>query len=105
MFAAVAVSGRVATARKMEERKDEIIVEKTLDWLGRHWKAVAVLFWLILCASFIYQRWGAIRWFGLGDTDDNMRMMQVRGLLHGQGWFDLAQHRLVGSNIHWSRLV
>ena len=37
-----------------------------------------------------------------------MRMMQVRGLLHGQGWFDLRQHRLsppVGANIHWSRLV
>jgi hypothetical protein len=34
-----------------------------------------------------------------------MRMMQVRGLLHGQGWYDLAQHRMAGSNIHWSRLV
>jgi len=47
----------------------------------------------------------AIQIFALGDTDDNMRMMQVRGLLHGQGWFDLQQHRLAGSNIHWSRLV
>jgi len=37
-----------------------------------------------------------------------MRMMQVRGLLHGQGWFDLRQYRLnppYGANIHWSRLV
>ena len=37
-----------------------------------------------------------------------MRMMQVRGLLHGQGWFDLRQYRLnppFGANIHWSRLV
>ena len=34
--------------------------------------------------------------------------MQVRGLLHGQGWFDLRQHRLnppLGASIHWSRLV
>ena len=34
-----------------------------------------------------------------------MRIMQVRALLDGQGWYDLAQHRLAGSNIHWSRLV
>ena len=53
----------------------------------------------------LYDRWGAIRIFALGDTDDNMRMMQVRGLLRGQGWYDLAQHRMAGSNIHWSRLV
>jgi hypothetical protein len=79
--------------------------QRVLDWLGRHWKLAATLTWLGLSAWFIYQRWGAIRWFGLGDTDDNMRMMQVRAWLAGQGWFDLAQHRLAGSNIHWSRLV
>src|SRR6185369_10789034 len=79
--------------------------ERVLDWFGRRWKLVAILTWLAFCGWFIFQRWGAIRWFGLGDTDDNMRMMQVRALLHGQGWFDLAQHRLAGSNIHWSRLV
>jgi hypothetical protein len=79
--------------------------ERVLDWFGRHWKLVAVLTWLAFSGWFIFQRWNAIRWFGLGDTDDNMRMMQVRALIHGQGWFDLAQHRLAGSNIHWSRLV
>src|SRR5690349_22761639 len=79
--------------------------ERALDWLGRHWKLVAVLTWLGLSTWFIFQRWSAIRWFGLGDTDDNMRVMQVRALLNGQSWFDLAQHRLAGSNIHWSRLV
>src|SRR5262245_65424006 len=78
---------------------------RTLDWLGRHWKGIALLVWFSFCVGFVLQRWDAIRWFSLGDTDDNMRMMQVRGLLHGQGWFDLAQHRLAGSNIHWSRLV
>src|SRR5436853_507398 len=56
----------------------------------------------------IYDRWDQIRWFGLGDTDDNMRMMQVRALLHGQGWYDLRNYRMnppFGANIHWSRLV
>ena len=81
---------------------------RVVDWLERHWKLAVLLVWVGLCAWFIYQRWGAIRWFGLGDTDDNMRIMQVRALLHGQGWFDLRQYRLnppFGANIHWSRLV
>jgi len=42
------------------------------------------------------------------DTDDAMRMVVVRDLLHGQGWYDLVQHRLdtpYGAEIHWSRLV
>src|SRR3954470_21567679 len=48
------------------------------------------------------------RFFGFSDTDDNMRIMQVRALLHGQGWYDLRNYRMnppFGANIHWSRLV
>ena len=75
------------------------------DALDRHWRWWLLLFWLAVGGFMIYSRWAAIEGFGLGDTDDNMRMMQVRGLLAGQGWYDLQQHRLVGSNIHWSRLV
>ncbi|KMO41952.1 hypothetical protein VQ02_04585 [Methylobacterium variabile] len=42
----------------------------------------------------------------LPDTDDAMRMVQVRDLLAGQPWFDLAQHRHAGAPpMHWSRLV
>lgn len=68
--------------------------------------------WLIAWAGFavwlISWKWGAIHWFALGDTDDNMRMSQVRALLHGQDWYDLRQYKLNppdGFNIHWSRLV
>jgi hypothetical protein len=74
----------------------------------RHWKWIVVVVWLCICAWFIYQKWSDIRWFYLGDTDDNMRMMQVRGLLHGQRWYDLRDYRMnppYGANIHWSRLV
>jgi hypothetical protein len=49
-----------------------------------------------------------IRWFSLPDTDDNMRMSQVRALLNGQGWYDLRQYKMnppEGFNMHWSRLV
>jgi hypothetical protein len=66
------------------------------------------IFWAATAALLVYDKWNFIQWFALGDTDDNMRMMQVRGLLAGQDWFDLRQYRLAppeGANIHWSRLV
>ena len=64
--------------------------------------------WLAAAVFLIVWRWPAVRTLGLGDTDDNMRLMQVRALLDGQGWFDLRQYRLDpprGADIHWSRLV
>ena len=76
--------------------------------VGRHWKWLVLLAWLAFCAWFTVEKWANIRLFLLPDTDDNMRMMQVRALLHGQGWFDLRQYRMnppFGANIHWSRLV
>jgi hypothetical protein len=76
-----------------------------LDFLDRQWRRWLLVLWLIVAGYMLYDRWGSIRIFALGDTDDNMRIMQVRALLQGQGWYDLTQHRLAGSNIHWSRLV
>ena len=92
----------------MAEGKAGDFEGRALDWLGRNWKLVTLLCWLGFCAWMIFDRWTQIRWFALGDTDDNMRIMQVRALLHGQGWYDLRQYRLnppAGANIHWSRLV
>ena len=89
-------------------RKEQALEERLVSLIERHWKLIVLLTWLGFCAWFIFQRWDEIHWFRLGDTDDNMRMMQVRGLLQGQGWYDLRQHHLnppVGANIHWSRLV
>ena len=77
----------------------------SFDHLDRHWRWWLLVFWLAVAGFMVFGRWSAIQGFSLGDTDDNMRMMQVRALLGGQGWYDLEQHRLVGSNIHWSRLV
>jgi hypothetical protein len=79
-----------------------------LDGLERRWRWWVLLFWLATAALLLYTRWGAINAFALGDTDDNMRIMQVRDLLAGQGWYDLRQYRLnppSGADIHWSRLV
>lgn len=72
------------------------------------WVLVLVLIWLTVAGWMLWQRWGAIQWFVLADTDDNMRLSQVRAWLNGQGWFDLRQMKLNppgGFDIHWSRLV
>lgn len=77
-------------------------------WLDRHWRLVVLLFWLGACAWLIHGRWAGIHWFSLPDTDDNLRIAQVRALLGGQDWYDLRQYRLDppgGADIHWSRLV
>ena len=79
-----------------------------IDRLARHWRPLLLLFWAAVAVYMLVARWAAIRGFSLGDTDDNMRMMQVRALLDGQGWYDLRQYKLnppTGADIHWSRLV
>ena len=62
--------------------------------------------WLFVVAHF------AGNWTTIGavfrDTDDLMRLTQLRDLLAGQGWFDLHQYRLdppAQVPMHWSRLV
>jgi multisubunit Na+/H+ antiporter MnhB subunit len=72
------------------------------------WLLPTIAIWLVICTVFIVLRWQQIIWFSLGDTDDNLRLMQVRSWLNGQDWYDLRQYRLnppEGANIHWSRLV
>ncbi|MEJ7926322.1 hypothetical protein WG908_06060 [Sphingobium sp. AN641] len=74
----------------------------------RHWKWLIFLFWIATAAWLLTARWPSVEWFVLSDTDDNMRYLQVRDWLAGQGWFDLRQYRLDppgGADIHWSRLV
>ena len=92
----------------MLKRKVDVLFDGIVATVERHWKLLTVVGWLLFCAWFAYTRWANIVTFNLGDTDDNMRMMQVRALLHGQDWFDLRQYRLnppFGANIHWSRFV
>jgi hypothetical protein len=88
------------------EAKGGFRLDKELD---RHWLRWMALFWVIVVAWFLHDRQGNIYWLLLGDTDDNMRLMQVRAWLAGQGWYDLRQYRLDpalgGFDIHWSRLV
>lgn len=82
--------------------------DRMMAWVERRWRTV---FWLLFagaCVYFLYYKWGAIGWLALSDTDDNMRLAEVKAWLGGQAWFDLRQHQLAppqGLNIHWSRIV
>lgn len=83
-------------------------LEKVAEVLSRRWLALVAVIWIVTCGIMVNYRWGMIRWFTLPDTDDNMRMSQVRAWLGGQGWYDLRQYKLnppAGFDIHWSRLV
>ena len=83
-------------------------MEKLKQVLDRRWRLLLLIAWALFCAWLIYSRWNYIRGFILSDTDDNMRMSQVRAWMNGQDWFDLRQYKMnypYGINIHWSRLV
>lgn len=76
--------------------------------LSAHWLRWTLLAWGVIAGWYLWDRWGQVNALSLSDTDDNMRLMQVRALLDGQGWYDLRQYRLSppgGLDIHWSRLV
>ncbi len=68
--------------------------------------ALAALLALLLTCVWAWRDWAALSVLRLPDTDDVMRLQQIRDWLGGQGVGDLAQHRLgaVGLEMHWSRL-
>ena len=86
----------------------EASLERLKGEIDRNWRQWVMVAWVAIAAWYVYDRWGQIRWWSLGDTDDNMRLMQVRAWMAGQGWYDLRQYRMnppVGFDIHWSRIV
>lgn len=93
----------------MSEDRLAAVQQRIVEPLFRHWRWVLVAAWLLYIAFIIANRWNLIQALALSDTDDNLRLAQVRAWLGGQGWYDLAQHRFDpahgGADIHWSRLV
>lgn len=70
------------------------------------WRIIAI--WLLLAVFLATAQRETIVTMFLADPDDTLRLVQVRELLAGQGWFDLVQHRIhppEGLAMHWSRLV
>ena len=76
---------------------------------GARWR----LAFLTLAVTVIVGVWlGVAHWdeldTGYGDTDDATRLVAVRALLDGRGWFDQLVTRFqppVGVWMHWSRLL
>lgn len=74
----------------------------------RHDVLAALTLALMLSAVWAWRDWTQLSLLHLPDTDDAMRLQQIRDWLSGQRWSDLTQHRLgppPGLPMHWSRLV
>jgi hypothetical protein len=68
---------------------------------------LAVIGWLLIAAQLFTQYWAATAG-SLFDSDDAMRLVEVRSFLGGHGWFDLHEARIDppnGYDSHWSRLI
>jgi hypothetical protein len=66
-----------------------------------------VLAWLLVAVVLLLQYWAQTA-ATLLDTDDAMRLVQMRAWLAGQGWYDLHEARVqppLGYDSHWSRLI
>lgn len=67
-----------------------------------------LLAWIMVAALLLATGLGRIMTGAFPDPDDVLRLVQVRDLLAGQGWYDLTQHRIDPAGapaMHWSRLV
>ncbi len=59
----------------------------------------------LLSAVWVIRDWANLVARHLPDTDDAVRLQQIRDWLGGQAFADLSQHRLAGGlAMHWSRL-
>jgi len=66
---------------------------------------LAVAFALLLGIAWAARDWANLSALRLPDTDDAMRLQQIRDWLGGQAFDDVRQYRLAGGlAMHWSRL-
>lgn len=67
-----------------------------------------LIFWAAFAAAAAALQIADPEIFARTDPDSVLRLVQVRDLIAGQGWFDLVQHRMdppAGTLMHWSRLI
>jgi hypothetical protein len=70
------------------------------------WRLFAGFFFVTAAGLILRSIYGGMPL--INDTDDAMRLVEVRDFLNGQDWYDLTQHRLdapYGASMHWSRLI
>ena len=80
---------------------------KTVDQSTRqpNFAALLGLAWVLVMVQLLAQNWAETAQTLL-DTDDAMRLAQMRDWLGGQGWYDMHQWRVApGYESHWSRLI
>jgi multisubunit Na+/H+ antiporter MnhG subunit len=68
---------------------------------------LALILTVLLTAGWTVLAWGELSRMVLPDTDDMMRLAQIRDWLNGQPFDDLTQYRMGGLGgiaMHWSRL-
>ncbi len=71
------------------------------------WGRIALV-WLAFAVLMLLINWQNIAQSRFLDPDDTLRLVQVRDLIAGQGWFDLHQYRInpgASPIMHWSRIV
>jgi hypothetical protein len=69
--------------------------------------ALVTLVWLLVALGLLLQFWTQTA-ETLLDTDDAMRLVEMRAWVAGHGWFDLHEARVqppLGYDTHWSRLI
>ncbi len=86
-----------------------MLVERRRSAFPAEFIARVAIAWGLVSALLVAVHWAAISAGRLPDPDDALRLVQVRDLLAGQGWFDLTQYRIDapggGVAMHWSRIV
>ena len=78
------------------------------DWKSRRALVLLALAVVLVAALKLWLHKAPLLDVRLGDSDDAMRLVLVRDLLGGRGWFDQHVMRLqppVGVYLHWSRLL
>jgi hypothetical protein len=94
----------IATRRESNSMTELKGIKQTKD----EWQFYTLLIWVATLFVLLWMKWPHIDKMLLVDTDDNLRLAQVRDWIAGQGWYDLRQYRLhppQGADIHWSRFV
>lgn len=74
---------------------------------GPHLALLFMLAWAVIVIQLLIANW-SITGEMLRDTDDAMRLVEMRAFLAGHGWFDLHEVRIappLGYDPHWSRLI
>jgi hypothetical protein len=89
------------------QERPEMPGRLTIAFLKLSKSTVSILgLWLVICGGLLLQGWRGAT--GFSDSDDALRLVLVRELVSGRGWYDQKVLRIEppdGVWLHWSRLL